>query len=379
MSANISIGGNTGGLSYANSVITTVIAGATWEGEWEDVSRYPSLTAAPYSDGTGVLRVQFADENLVLRSTLPFVYDPNILEPPHRFSVTRPYARVTFENTSGSTINISISTLLGNQTQLNSGIDSLIAPDADASIIRPMNFELLIAENKFQNRRTIFKDGSTPVMTTGNVTQDLWAVSGAYTGFPLIADELQLVVEGNDVGIYYVSYLESADSLDYSFAGFPINGANTYNLGVTGYRSNFSYFVRTNDATLTGFNVGVMTLRQRNNITNIFHTIPIGQGQSNCAAFTTPNNAKAYIYAFNGNARDGAAASSKGWLWYRNHGESPRLRNQFTLVTGGQYQFDPKYLFLLPAKVDIMPRITNNSTNNMSADVNYIIHLVKNH
>lgn len=380
MAATISYSGNAAGVSFLNSVSKVLTIGETWQGQWEDVSRYPSIVLAAFASGTGVMKLEFsADGGTTVQSTLTRVYDPALLEPPLRATVTRPYARVTFQNTSGGSNTLSLSTLVGSQTQLTSSIDALIAPDADASIIRPMNFELLIAEGKFQNRQTIFKDGSTPAMASGNVTQDLWSQAGAYTGFPLAAGELSITLASADVGTVVFVYLASSSSTDYTFTSYPVNGAGTYNTGIQVYRLNFAYFIRSNDPTRLLFNAGNITLFQRNTPANIFCVIPANQGQSNCAAFTVPAQNTGYLYAFNGSVRDGAAASSKGWVWYRELSSSPRLRNQFTLVTGGQYEFNPNYLFRLPASVDIMPRITNNSTNNMSADINYIVQLVKAH
>lgn len=382
MPALISQSGPSSGTSPNNSPTNEVVAaGETWYGEWERVTGYPSVTGRFVSNGIGTVYYQFAKDTNDPFPAVAYPYDPSTIEKPHRLTVTGDYFRAYYLSRQETSQTISGITIYGWQTPLTSGIASIIAPDEDATVVRPMDFNLNVAEGLYQNRLTNFKDGFTPSMTTGSVTQDVTQQSGAYMGFPLTADEGQLFLSADDVGTFEYSYLESETSTSYTFASIAVDGSisRTYDLGHNIWRSNYSIFRRTNDASLTLFNIGTLTLRQKNTPTNIFTVIPIGYGQSQNCAYTIPYQNSGYMIDFQANLTGASGAYSNGFFWWRDYGKSPRLRGRFIAQFGSQSQTPFNYLFKIPARTDFVPRIIMNGSNNNVVQVSYFIQLSKEH
>ena len=125
-------------VSVLNSTATPLSSGATFTGEWTDGIAYDDLVVAAASDQNGTLRVQFSTDGVNVDSTLTRQYRTDLIEVPHRFTITRRYFRVTFENTSASTqTNLRLQPLVGNYSPLNAPIGSTLAQDFDATVVRP--------------------------------------------------------------------------------------------------------------------------------------------------------------------------------------------------------------------------------------------------
>jgi hypothetical protein len=289
----------------------------------------------------------------------------------HRVTVTRNYFRIRFENNSGAEQTyFRMQSILGSQVSLTSPADSLVQTDADSQVVRPLDFNLMVANGLFQNHQNTIKDGITPAMSNGATTQDLWTEAGAYTGFPTgTPEEGQIVIAGADTGTVWYSYLASSTSTDYVFASKAVAGAGNYSLGHNVYRCNFMYF------TGSAINVGKITLRNITTTTNVFVTIDAGIGQSYCCAYTVPFGSRIFLDRFNGTVRGSASGSCSGYIWYRANGESARLRFPFILSFGSLYFDDIDYLTSIPEQVDIIPRIVNNSANGLTSQ--FTIRFVK--
>lgn len=371
MSQGFATNGNiviTGSVDTGNSSNTPLNTGVTFTGTSKDVSSYPAFTVACLTDQNGTISVQFSTDNTNWDSTLTFVVTANTNEV-HRITVTRKYMRVTFTNTSASNQTyFRLQTILGSHSQLTSPLNGNIQADADASLVRPLDFNLMVAEGLYQNRNNTVKDGITTSINTGAVTQDAWTNGSVYTGFPTSAASGEIVVSGADTGTVYYSYMSTDTDTDYTFGSIAIAGAGTYSLGHNIYRSNFAYFVA---SSTTVFNVGLITLRHTATPTNIFWQIPIGYSQSYCAAYTVPYGSSIYLDRINGNVRGSANGTLDGFFWYKPYGESPRLRFPFELQFGGLYFDDIDYLIKIPQRVDIIPRILNSSANNLVGKISY--------
>lgn len=135
------------GLVSTDNSSTTALTAATslvFTGAWEDVSAFPSVTVAIKTDQDGIYSVQFSPDGVNQDSTLSRYYNTDQIEPPHRFTVTRKYARIVFTTVVDQTY-FRLQTLLGNQTELNAPMDSSLAQDFDATVVRPTVFNTEVA------------------------------------------------------------------------------------------------------------------------------------------------------------------------------------------------------------------------------------------
>ena len=136
-----------GVISTLNSTTTALNNGQTFTGSWEDVSEFNSLIVATKTDQNGIITVEFSPDGTNADSSLTRYYNTNQIEPPHRFTVTRKYARVKFENNSGSNQTyIRLQTQFKVQTEnLNAPLDSTLSQDYDAIVTRPSDYNTEVA------------------------------------------------------------------------------------------------------------------------------------------------------------------------------------------------------------------------------------------
>lgn len=361
-------------LSTLNSTSTPLNSLDNFIGPAEDVSKYNSLIFSCKTDQHGTLYAEFSADGINWDSSLSYEIYPNTNEV-HRLTVSKKYFRVRLTNDSASNQTfLRLQVIYGSQNNLTSNLNSTVYDDADSILVRPLDFNLMVAEGLYYDRTNTIKDGYTPTINSGVATQDLWTVSGAYTGFVSSAAAAELVVAGADTGTVYYAYMATNTDTDYTFASKAITGAGTYSLGHNIWRCNFMYFVSSSS---TSFNVGLMTIRHTATPANIFVTIAIGQSQSYCAAYTVPYLSSVYIDRWQGAIRGGATGSLDGYIWYREFGASPRMRFPFELQFGSLYFDDVDYLVKIPSRTDIMPRIVNSSANNLVAKFNYRLIKVK--
>ena len=365
---------NTGNkVSVLNSTSILLNAGATFTGIGEDVSAFNSLSFSCKTDQNGTLYAEFSTDNTNWDSSLTFDVFANVNEV-HRLTISKKYFRIRLTNTSASNQTfLRLQTLYGTHSTLTSALNSVIYADADATTVRPLDFNLMVAENLYNNRTNTIKDGLNLDIDTATVPQDLWTSGGVYTGFVTTAAAAELVVAGADTGTVYYSYMATDTDLDYTFGTKAITGAGTYALGHNIWRCNFMYFVASTEV----FNVGLMTIRHVATPTNIFCTILAGYSQSYCAAYTVPYNSAIYLDRINGSVRGSATGSLDGFIYYKAYGESPRLRFPFELQFGTLYFDDIDYLVRIPSRTDIMPRVITSSANNLSAKISYRLIKVK--
>lgn len=351
-----------------NSSATPLNAAATFTGTGQDVLGFASVVVAVFTDQAATLYIEFSTDNTNWDSSLSFSVAASTNEV-HRISVTRRYVRVRITNTSASNQTyMRLQAMAGSQTALTSALSSLIQADADAALVRPLDFNLMVAEGLYQNRSNTIKDGINADIDTGSTPEDISNEGGAYAGFPAAAAAAEIVVAGADTGTVYYSYMATDTDTDYTFGSKAITGAGTYSLGHNIWRCNFAYFVA---STTTVFNVGDITIRHTATPTTVFCVIGAGVSQSYCAAYTVPYNSAVYLDRISGTLRGSSTGSLDGFFWYRPYGESPRLRFPFELQFGTLYFDDVDYLIKIPARTDIIPRIVTSSANNLYAKVSY--------
>ena len=364
-----------GVVDSGNGSTSALNSSDTFTGTGKDVSIFSSVVVACKTDQNGTLYIEFSTDNSNWDSSLSFSVVAGSNEV-HRLTVTRRYFRVRFTNTSASNQTyFRLQSLLGSQYSLTSPLNSQIQNDADTLPVRPLDFNLMVAEGLYENRQNTIKDGINFDIDTGSTPEDITNEGGVYAGFPTGAVEAgEIVVSGADTGTVYYSYLASNTSTDYVIASKAITGAGTYSLGHNIWRCNFAYFV---SSSATAFNAGDITVRNVTTTTNIFCVISAGYSQSYCAAYTVPYGSSVFVDRFSGNVKGSTSGSLDGFIWYRSYGESPRLRFPFELQFGTLYFDDVDYLVKIPERVDFIPRITTSSANNLSAKFSYRIIKVK--
>lgn len=361
-------------LCTPNSTTTALDNGQTFTGEYRNVSKFNSVVTAVKTDTNAILYVDFSPDGINTDSTLTFNVAANVNEV-HRIVVTRPYYRIRITNNSGSNQTyLRATALLGSQSALTSTLNSQIQADADTTVVRPLDFNLLVAENLYQNRQQFIKDGFNNDIDSLSVPEDINNEGGVYAGFPLGTPETgQIVVSGADTGTVVYAFMASIDDTDYTFASFDVTGAGTYTLPHNIYRCNFAFFINTTATRGTASNVGDITIRNTPTTTNVFCVIPAGYGQTFCSAYSVPAGSAVFIDRITGSVRGSTSGSMDGFFWYRGFNESPRLRFPFELQFGTLYFDDVDYLIRIPEKTDFCPRIIAASANNLQAKISYRI------
>lgn len=143
-----------------NSTILSLNASNVFTGVWEDVSNYDSLIVAVKTDQNGMYTVQFSPDGVNQDSTLTRYYRTSQIEPPHRFTITRQYARIVFTNTSASNQTyLRLQTTYGDKADLNTPLDSSISQDYDSVSVRPTDFHTEVALGYRQGVETWNKFG----------------------------------------------------------------------------------------------------------------------------------------------------------------------------------------------------------------------------
>lgn len=195
------VSGVGGAISADNSTTTLLNASSTFTGVWVDASAYSSVIIATKTDQNGKIYVDFSPDGVNADSTLTRYYRTDQIEPPHRFTITRKYLRVRFENTSASNQTfIRLQTMLGNQTDLNSPADSTLSQDFDAQNVRPTDFNYETALGLRQGRSTVNKFGYNSDVDTGS--EEIVASFGGTFNIMTSSDTLNVVSDSlnDDVG-----------------------------------------------------------------------------------------------------------------------------------------------------------------------------------
>lgn len=351
---------------------TGIANGATTTYESFQCWQYNGVKLAIYTDRDCTGYIDFSTDNSNWDSSIPFTIEANVNEV-HIYKPMRKWFRIRISNASGADSTfVRMQTILSGDAILTSGLNSNIQTDADALVVRPYDYNIMIANGLIQNQAVTIKDGVVADIDTGTVPEDLWSEGGVYTGFPTGAtEEGQIVIAGADTGTVWYSYLESDTSTDYTFASKAVTGAGNYDLGHNIYRCNFAYFVG------SAVNVGKITIRHKTTTANVFVTIDANIGQSYCGAYTVPYGSSVFIDRWNGNMRGSTSGSLDGYVYYRAYGESYRLRFPFELQYGSLYFDEVDYLVKIPQRVDFIPRIVAASTNNLGVKFSYRVLKIK--
>lgn len=183
-------------VSTNNSSTTLLTNGSTFTGTWEDVADYDSLTLAIATDQDGIYYVEFSPDGTNADSSLTRYYRTSQINAPHRFTVTRRYARIRFTNNSGSDQTyLRLQTIFGDKQPLNVPIDGTVSQDYDATVVRPTDVIDEIALGLRQGVTTWQKFGYNDDVDTASA-EVIWATGGAHT---ILTSASTLTIVSSDV------------------------------------------------------------------------------------------------------------------------------------------------------------------------------------
>src|SRR5210317_1403300 len=190
-------------ISNLNSTTTALNDGQTFTGGWEDVTEYESVVVACKTDQDGILSVQFSPDGVNVDSTLTRYYRTGQIEPPHRFTITRKYYRITFENNSGSNqTELRIQTSIkANSESLNSPLDAILSQDYDAIVTRPTDYHTEVALSLRQGATTWNKFGYNTDIDTGTEIIASWGGTFQFLTSGETIDVVSTSTDDDDGGI----------------------------------------------------------------------------------------------------------------------------------------------------------------------------------
>lgn len=371
-------------VSTVNSSTTPLNNGATFTGTAE-LNNYVDIMVTCYTDRAGTLYVDLGPDGINWDSIITFSVDASTPET-HRLVKGARYVRLRFTNNSGNNQSVfRLNTYFGDFGVLNSALNSTIAEDADALVVRSIPAELDIAAGRFQGYSTVNKFGTNADIDTASVPEDIWEGGGVYTGFPDSTLETISVFssDANDTSAGTGARTIRISGLDTNY----VAQSETITLsGVTPVAS-VNQYRRLHTATIMsagsgGVNVGTITARHTTTTANVFLSIQPGRNQSNCSGYTVPAGYTAYMRALHctirGTAQLTQAQAVEGQIWTRTFGQPFRSRRPFISTSNSRLQDVIFGGLSFTEKSDIILRITTASDNNISVNGGYDLILVKN-
>jgi len=183
-------------ISTVNSSNVLLTSGSTFTGVWEDVTLYPALTISVSTDQDGTYQIQYSPDGVNVDSSLTRYYRTNQINVPHRFTNARGYMRIVFTNTTASDQTyLRLQTTLGFFSDLNAPIDSTLAQDFDALVVRPTDFHTEVGLGRRQGFELWNKFGYNQNISVG--TEAVLSWGGSFTPL-LVATTMSIVSDSVD-------------------------------------------------------------------------------------------------------------------------------------------------------------------------------------
>lgn len=369
-----------GGIESTNNKTTTPLnAGNTYTGTWE-LNSWPDTLVVCKTDQAGTLIADFSPDGTNVDSSLSFKVAANSNE--FHILVKGPrYFRIRFENTSASNQTfIRLYCYHGTFNKGTSPLNSTIAQDADALIVRSLTEELTIGEGKMAGYSTVNKAGKNPDIDTGSVPEDIWGNSGTYTGWATSAETLQVFSsDANDTSAGTGARTVRIVGLDANYN--VISETVTLN-GTTPATTSNSFLrahtMRVVSAGSGGKNAGTITVRQSTTTANIMLFMLAGINQTNDVGYTIPAGKTGYLRRFRVQVLSNNAGAVNGAILIREFGEIFRERRPFTASNTSYYVEDIYGGLTIPEKSDVIMRVTSATANNLVVTGGYDLVVVDN-
>lgn len=312
-----------GVVSTLNASSTLITNGSNYTGTWEDGGGYDSLTVAVATDQDGYYEVQFSPDGTNTDSTLTRYYRTDLINPPHRFTITRRYFRVRFFNNSGSDQTyFRLQVLLGVKNSLNVPLGGIVSNDYDAEVSRPDDYDHAVARGLWQGRSTWVKFGYNQDVSS-SAPEVLASFGGTYTPLTSAAAMEVLSSDANDTnssgtGARTVLIYGVDSNGELATESVALNGT-------TAVATANSYFGINRLVVLTSgsgqVNAGTITVRVAS--AGATHAeIPLGKGVTQQCIFTVPAGHDAMINDILLNCRKLSGGTAprvtfRGWVYNR--------------------------------------------------------------
>lgn len=365
-------------VSSLNSSTTPLNAGATFTGQWEDVTLYESIIIAVKTDQNGTFTIEYSPDGTNIDSTLTRYYRTNQIEAPHRFTNTRRYVRVRFTNTSATNQTLfRLQVTLNSAIELNIPTDSTMAQDFDAISVRPTDYHYEIALGRRQGSSTWNKWGYNNDIDVGT-DEVIWEPGGDF--YPLVvATTLDISSNntndnsgGNGVSqIVVYGINESRKSVTEVVALNGTANVTTTNsfLGVNRIEIDACGANNKNDGKITAY---------ANSTGQIQGTMPQGEGSTQQLIFFTQSNHKTLADWLWINTLRQAAQNPKitvkGWVHsFTSNSKAEVLREGIDTAVENSVEISPRQPFIIgPNSVFYLTASTDKADTMISARMSLI-------
>lgn len=363
---------NKGIVDAGNSTSTLLNAGATFTGVWLDVSAFPSLTIAVKTDQDGTYTIQFSPDGTNADSTLTRYYRTSQIEPPHRFTITRKFMRVTFTNTSASNQTyLRLQVLLGSQPDLNVPLDSNMAQDYDSVSVRPTDYKFEVALSRRQGATTWNKFGYNEDVDIG--TETVWCAGGSFAR--MTADTLTIVststrdASGN-TGAESVVIYGVDDNWDTQIEVVTMNGTTpVVTVGTWLGVNRMSVYLAGSGET----NNGIITANQTGGGTTLQAQMPVGEGTTQQAIYFVANS-HTFLSDFlvlNAEKTSGGGTPKvrfKGWVYSEVSNSKYLIFNQLMDTSvENSHELNPNQPFIVGEKSVLYFEATTDTNNSFAS------------
>jgi len=289
--------------SVDNSSAAAIVGAGTFTGEWEDVSRYGSLIIAVATDADGSYALQFSMDGVNIDSTLTRYYRTALINPPHRFTITRKYFRVVYTNGAAAQSYFRLQVTYGDRQPLNVPLGGTVSLDYDANIVRPDDYDHAVARGLWQGRESWHKWGYNSDVDTA-APEVIWANGAAFgastilltpSTFTIVSSATTDNQGGTGARSLYISYIDANG----------LSAVATHNMhatdGTIATVTSFTGYGINRVAVLSSgssrFNDGNITVTQTTGGSQAAY-VPAEDGVTQQCIFYTPHGYQALINSF---------------------------------------------------------------------------------
>ena len=245
-----------------------------------------------------------------------------------------------------------------------------------------MDYNEAIARGMVNGKQDFDLYGRNPRIDTGTVPEDVWNGSGLYTGFPDVAETLEIystddndTILGTGARTVVISNLLNFEGESMPDITVDLDGQNLVSLGSeTYYRASTMEVI---DAGSNGSNEGNIILRHSTTNTNVFAVMPGGNNYTAIMAGTVPLGKTAFFNAMdiNMSRTSGSPGSANVAIFIKKHGGLFTSRRDVEITHSNGYSFHGKSYIQLPERTDFVVRVKDVSDNitSVSAEARAIL------
>jgi len=278
-------------VSVSNSTTVAISTGTSFTGEWEDVTDYESLVVAVKTDQNGTFSVQFSPDGTNQDSTLTRYYRTDQIEAPHRFTITRQFARVVFTNDSGTNQgSLRLQTMFGFKSDLNAPMDSTLSQDFDATCVRPTDFNYEVALGQRQGKKLWNKFGYNTDIDVSTSPEVVAHFGGSFTPLKtasvinIVSTDAADTSAGTGAQTIRITGLDA--NRDEVEEDFTMNGTTNVTSATTWLGINRAVVLTSGSGDV---NAGLIAITETTGATTQA-TIPIGESVTQQLIYFTPRN-----------------------------------------------------------------------------------------